>query len=223
MQPTSDMDHARKRPDEQAGTRGAPGSEDQFARGGAAGIPDVGAEVVDEENPDLADAAEVQQESAGGDSSTSGEVEELRRQLDEQRDKHLRLAAEFDNFRKRTNRERADAGTRAQAELVRQMLEVIDDIGRFSLFDPALTDSVTLAEGIDLVERKLQKTLSAAGLAVVNPVNEPFDPNLHEAISTEPALSPEDDNLISQVYQSGYVFNGQLLRPARVVVKQYNG
>lgn len=218
------MDHARKRPDDHAeGARGAPGSEDQFARGGAAGIPDVGAEVVDDEGPDLADAVEVQQESTGTDAPVSSEVADLRRQLDEQRDKHLRLAAEFDNFRKRTNRERQEAGSRAQAELVRQLLEVVDDIGRFSLFDPASTDSLTLAEGIDLVERKLQKTLSSAGLEVVNPVNEPFDPNLHEAIATEPALSPEDDNLISQVYQLGYVFNGQLLRPARVVVKQYNG
>ena len=218
------MDHARKRHDEHAaGPRGEPGSEDQFARGGAAGIPDVGAEVVDDEGPDLADAVEIRPESTGAGASASTEVAELRRQLDEQRDKHLRLAAEFDNFRKRTNRERQEAGARAQAELVRQLLEVVDDIGRFSLFDPASTDSLTLAEGIDLVERKLQKTLSAAGLEVVNPVNEPFDPNLHEAIATEPALSPEDDNLISQVYQLGYVFNGQLLRPARVVVKQYNG
>ena len=59
--------------------------------------------------------------------------------------------------------------------------------------------------------------------APLNPVNQTFDPKLHEAVATEPALSPEDDHVVSRVYQVGYLFNGQLLRPARVVVKQWNG
>ena len=219
------MTHRRKRPEEHTGEkRGEPGSEDQYARGGAAAsAPDVGADVVDDESAGVARRDGVEGDRPDPGVATTDEAAELQRQLEEQRDKYLRLAAEFDNFRKRSNRERSEAGTRAQGELVRQLLEVVDDIGRFSQFDPASTDSLTLAEGIDMVERKLQKTLSAAGLEMVDPVNEPFDPNLHEAVATEPALSPEDDNLISQVYQAGYVFNGQLLRPARVVVKQYNG
>jgi molecular chaperone GrpE len=65
--------------------------------------------------------------------------------------------------------------------------------------------------------------LAAAGLEVIDPVDQAFDPALHEAIATEPALSPEDDHVVAQVYQPGYVFAGQLLRPARVVVKQWNG
>ena len=73
------------------------------------------------------------------------------------------------------------------------------------------------------MEKKLQKTLGSLGLEVVNPVDEPFDPALHEAVMTEPAASPEDDHLIARVFQLGYLFNGQLLRPARVVVKQWNG
>ena len=213
------MDHARKPDDQAGGRRGEPGSEDQYAR--AAGAPEIGADLADE-SEGLGPAGEPSIETdVGGD--FTGEVMELRRQLDEQRDKYLRLAAEFDNFRKRANRERSESGARAQADLVKQLLEVVDDIGRFSQFDPASTDSTTLAEGIDMVERKLHKSLTTAGLELVQPVNEPFDPNVHEAVATEPALSPEDDNLVSQVYQVGYVFNGQLLRPARVVVKQYNG
>ena len=73
------------------------------------------------------------------------------------------------------------------------------------------------------VEKKLMKTLSALGLEVINPVDQTFNPELHEAVSTVPALSREDDHTVAQVYQPGYVFKGQLIRPARVVVKQWNG
>jgi molecular chaperone GrpE len=67
------------------------------------------------------------------------------------------------------------------------------------------------------------KMLAGVGLEVVDPINQTFDPTLHEAVATEPALSPEDDHVVARVFQVGYLFNGQLLRPARVVVKQWNG
>src|SRR5687767_2168245 len=134
------------------------------------------------------------------------------RQLAEMKDKYLRLAAEFDNYRRRTMKERTEAGARGQAELVMKMLEAIDDLARFADIDPATTDTQTLHKGIELVEKKLLKSLDAAGLEVINPVDQSFDPNLHEAITTEPALSSEDDNTVSRVFQLGYRFNGQLLR-----------
>lgn len=148
-------------------------------------------------------------------------ADDTARQLAELKDKYLRLAAEFDNYRRRTMKERTEAGARGQAELVMKMLEAIDDLARFADIDPATTDTQTLHKGIELVEKKLLKSLDAAGLEVINPVDQSFDPNLHEAITTEPALSSEDDNTVSRVYQLGYRFNGQLLRPARVVVKQW--
>ena len=144
-------------------------------------------------------------------------------QLAAQRDKYLRLAAEFDNYRRRTMKERLEAGARGQAELVGKMLEAIDDLGRFADIDPASTDAMTLHKGIEMIEQKLLKLLGSAGLEVINPVDQSFDPNLHEAISTEPALSSEDDHTVARVFQPGYRFNGQLLRPARVAVKQFNG
>jgi molecular chaperone GrpE len=143
-------------------------------------------------------------------------------QMDEQRDRYLRLAAEYDNFRKRSARERQEAGARAQAELVKQLIDPLDDIARFAHVDPASTDAATVVTGVDMVERKLLKALGAAGLQIVNPVDQPFDPALHEAVATEPALSSEDDHMVARVYQLGYLFNGQLLRPARVVVKQWS-
>ena len=154
---------------------------------------------------------------------TGTAAETLLRQLEDQRERYLRLAAEYDNFRKRSVRERQEAEQKGQAIMIRGMLEALDDLWRFAHVDPTTTDSATLAQGVDMAEKKLLKTLAGHGLELVNPVDHPFDPALHEAVTTEPALSPEDDHMVSRVFQLGYTFNGQLLRPARVVVKQWNG
>lgn len=148
-------------------------------------------------------------------------ISELQRDLTTERDKLLRLAAEFDNYRKRMMRERLEAESRGKAELVKEILEPMDDIKRFAHVDPAVTDSTTIVEGVAMVERKLEKTLASAGLEAVNPIGQPFDPAQHEAVGTEPAETPEEDHTIGRVYQVGYTFKGQLLRPARVVVRQY--
>ncbi len=148
---------------------------------------------------------------------------DAQRALTELRDRHLRLAAEYDNYRKRSVRERQEAGPRAQGELVKGLMDSLDDLRRATAFDRATTDAARVIEGVQLIEKKLIKALSAAGLEVINPVDQAFNPELHEAISTEPALSPEYDHVVAQVYQPGYAFKGQLLRPARVVVKQWNG
>ena len=138
-----------------------------------------------------------------------------------EREKYLRLAAEFDNYRKRSIRERQEAGSRAQAEVVQGLIEVLDDIMRFAHLDPATVDSTTVVQGVAMVERKIMKTLSGHGLEVIDPMGRPFDPAFHEAVATEPATSEEEDHLVARVYQPGYLFRGQLVRPARVVVKQW--
>lgn len=148
--------------------------------------------------------------------------EQIGRELAEQKDKFLRLAAEYDNYRKRTTRERIEAGTRGQAELVLRILDALDDLQRFAHVDPDTTDSQTLHQGIAMVEQKVFKALGAFGLEVINPLDQTFDPNVHEAVTTELALSPEDDHTVGTVFQPGYRFGGQLLRPARVAVKQWN-
>jgi len=153
----------------------------------------------------------------------AAESADPQRELDAQRDKYLRLAAEYDNFRKRTARERQEAHLRGQADMLKGMIDALDDLGRFAHVDPATTDAKTVVEGVEMVEKKLTKTLAGHGLEIINPVDHPFDPALHEAVMTESAASKDDDHLVARVFQVGYLFNGQLLRPARVVVKQWNG
>jgi molecular chaperone GrpE len=150
-------------------------------------------------------------------------VQDAQRMLDEQRDRYLRLAAEFDNYRKRVAREREEVSARAQGELVKRLLESLDDLGRATSVNTEGVDARAIVVGVEAVAQKLGRALADAGLEVINPVDQPFNPELHEALATEPALSREDDHLISQVYQPGYVFRGQLLRPARVVVRQWQG
>jgi molecular chaperone GrpE len=173
-----------------------------------------------------ADGAEADfeaEEVGDGTEAIDGPFADFERRLSDQEEKYLRLAAEYDNYRKRTMRERAELTSRAQAELVKQLVDALDDLARFAHVDPATTDAVTIVQGVDMVEKKFLKMLTAAGLEIVDPVNQSFDPTLHEAVATEPALSPEDDHVVARVFQVGYLFGGQLLRPARVVVKQWNG
>ena len=159
----------------------------------------------------------------GADALAGVDTSGVQRELDEQRDKYLRLAAEYDNFRKRTARERQEAHWRGQADMLKGMLEALDDLGRFAHVDPATTDAKTIVEGAEMVERKLQKTLAGHGMEIIDPIGHAFDPELHEAVMTEAVSSKEEDHVVARVFQVGYLFNGQLLRPARVVVKQWNG
>jgi molecular chaperone GrpE len=152
--------------------------------------------------------------------ASSGDVAS---ELTDQRDKYLRLAAEYDNFRRRTTKERQDAQQRGQAELLKSIIDSLDDLARFAHVDPSTTDAKTMVDGVSMVEKKLLKALTGLGLEIINPIGQPFDPALHEAVMTEPAASPEEDHMVARVFQQGYRFNGQLLRPARVVVKQWNG
>ena len=156
------------------------------------------------------------------DESADDEVSALQRELTSERDKHLRLVAEFDNFRKRNLREKLEAESRGQADLAKMILDPLDDIARFAHVDPDVTESRTIVEGVEMVEKKLDKALRGAGLEPVNPVGQRFDPALHEAVGTETADSADLDGTVARVYQLGYTFKGQLLRPARVVVRQHN-
>ncbi|HEX3534191.1 MAG TPA: nucleotide exchange factor GrpE [Gemmatimonadaceae bacterium] len=211
------MRHSRKKGEQNPlGEQDVMGTEDDFAPGGSDGAAaqgaafDAGSET---ESPDVAGT-----DTSGKDRSVVGGDD-----LATERDKYLRLAAEYDNYRKRSAKERSDAGTRAQADLVRQLVEALDDVARFAHIDPATTDATTVVQGVDMVEKKLLKALGGAGLEIINPLGETFDPALHEAVATEPTTAREDDHVVSRVYQPGYVFRSQLLRPARVVVKQWNG
>ena len=163
-----------------------------------------------------------EQGAAPSDASVADEMRaDTASEIEAHRDRYLRLAADYDNYRKRTAREAQQARVRGQGDLIKGMLDSLDDLDRFAHLDPANTDAKTVIDGVAMVEKNIFKALANAGIETIDPVEMPFDPNLHEAVSTIGANSPDEDHIIAQVYQKGYMLNGQLLRPARVVVKQY--
>jgi molecular chaperone GrpE len=157
-------------------------------------------------------------DEASTESSPEEELKEALGELRDLRDRHLRLAADFENYRKRANADLAAGWVRAQAELVRTLTEGLDDLQRVSRFTSEDTTVEALIEGVDLVERKLLKALTEAGLEVLDPEGDPFDPNTMEAMMRVPSEEEGQDDTVHQVFQKGYLFKDQLVRPARVSV-----
>ena len=202
MMSEHDENGSAERQDDQAQAveNGAEGQADGGANGQGNGVSGDGPAVAEASAP-----------SGGGD------------ELSSLRERHLRLAAEFDNYRKRVERERGEAWVRAQAQLLERLLEPLDDLARVADYDPATTPAGALHEGCEMVERKFLRAMEAAGMEEIEADGKPFDPTIHEALTTVPAETAEEDNMVAQVYQKGYRLKGVLLRPARVVVKKHQG
>ena len=183
---------------------------------------------------DRSEAGDSEDLPSGGQAPTREEVEEamaedeldsdldqLQSEFDDLNERHLRLAAEFSNFRRRAENERTESWARAQADLLRHMLEALDDLQRVGAWEAESTTVESLIEGVDLVERKFRQALDAAGVEVIDPVGKEFDPNLMEAMMKVPAESEEQDDTVQDVFQKGYSLKGHLIRPARVTVYKH--
>ena len=144
------------------------------------------------------------------------EIERLESELDELRDIHLRKLAEFDNFRKRTDRERVEIKRHANEELVREILPVLDNFER-ALEHRAESDVGAFREGVEMIAKQLWDTLERQGVEVIDPMGEQFSPEYHEAVHRieDESLEP---GTVASVLAKGYVCNGRLVRPAMVGV-----
>ncbi|HZH41628.1 MAG TPA: nucleotide exchange factor GrpE [Gemmatimonadales bacterium] len=139
------------------------------------------------------------------------------------KDKYLRSVAEFENFRKRTAKERLELWAKAQGELIERLVDGLDDLNRFAEVDQATTDAKTLHDGVELVKKKFWKALDAVGLVRIDQTGVPFDPKLHEAVTMGPATAAEQDHTVGAVLQAGYRMGDTLIRPARVMVLSWKG
>ena len=158
-------------------------------------------------------------EGVGGEEAGQDRFVELAAERDRLKDQHLRLAADFDNYRKRTEDRLRQRWDRAQADLVSRLLDPLDDLLRVTALEPENKSSVdSIVEGVDLVERKFFRVLADVGVEVVDPAGEAFDPNTMEAMMRAPTESEEDDDTVAMVFQRGYTLRGVLIRPARVSV-----
>jgi molecular chaperone GrpE len=145
------------------------------------------------------------------------EVEKLQEQVEELKDKNLRLTAEFDNFRRRNAKERIELIQTAGREVIKDLLEVLDDSERAQKQMEKADNVDQIKEGIQLVFNKLRNTLNAKGLKPMEIIGEEFNPDLHEAVSEIDAGEKMRGKVVAEV-QKGYYLNDKIIRFAKVVV-----
>lgn len=145
-------------------------------------------------------------------------TEALRAEVSELKDKYLRLMAEFDNFRKRTARERIQERATAAQSTLRSILPVVDDFDRAkaTVDDPA--NEETFTTGVELVYNKFKRALESLGARQMVSTGETFDPELHEAFTEIPAPSPDLVGKVVDTIEPGYFLNDKLIRHAKVVI-----
>ncbi len=157
-------------------------------------------------------------EEAGSVEELQEKIEELESEIRELRDKNVRLYAEFDNFRKRTIRERQELIESAGKEVIQALLPVLDDIKHAEEQIEQARDVEAVKEGYNLIIKKLIDTLERKGLKEMKTVGEEFNPDLHEAIAELPAPAEEHKGKIIDEVNKGYYLKDKLLRHAKVVV-----
>jgi molecular chaperone GrpE len=149
---------------------------------------------------------------------SAGAVDALQRDRDDLYDRLLRLTAEFDNYRKRAERERRDLVEMAASDVVQDLLPVVDDFDRALAAPGGVADS--FRKGVELIQRRLRDVLRARGVEPFESVGQTFDPAWHEAVATEPVGAAHREGEIVAELRRGYRLNGRLLRPAQVKVAQ---
>lgn len=169
------------------------------------------------------DAATDTQENTQTQSEGKTEAEELaeaKAEIAQLKDKYLRQVAEFDNYRKRTLKEKTELILNGGAKVLESLLPVLDDLERAAQNMEKSDDVQTLKEGVDLIISKLNKTLEAQGLKRMDTIGADFDTDYHEAVALIPAQEDSQKNHVIDCVQTGYMLNDKVLRHAKVVVGQ---
>jgi len=159
----------------------------------------------DKANPDTTEEAD-------------SKVTELQSSVNELKDKQLRLLAEFDNYKKRTTRERLELMTSASKEVIMALLPVLDDFDRAKRMADNPEMGEQFSEGVSLVYNRLNSTLQALGLKVMESNGQPFDPEWHDAITDIPAPTEDLKGKVIDTIEKGYLLNDKIIRHAKVVV-----
>ncbi|MDY3267549.1 MAG: nucleotide exchange factor GrpE [Phocaeicola sp.] len=180
------------------------------------------------ENSAEANSAEANSETNNGNAAEelsaedkmAKELEEAKQALEDYKDKYLRLSAEFDNYRKRTLKEKAELIKNGGEKAISAVLPILDDLERALQNMQKADDVKAMYEGIDLIYQKFLKNLNHEGLVKMEPVGENFDTDFHEAIALVPAPEEAQKGKVLDCVQTGYKLNEKVIRHAKVVVAQ---
>ncbi len=155
-------------------------------------------------------------EAPPGDAGAADPLEALRSERDALHDRLLRTAAEFDNYRKRVDRERREQADLAASTVLSELLPIIDDLER-ALQAPRTAESDAYRAGVELIHRQMLELLRRRGVTPMDVVGVPFDPHVHQAVAQEPSTDVAEGHVIAEM-RRGYLLGDRLLRPAMVKV-----
>lgn len=169
-------------------------------------------EFADTETPEVDLSAEQEEE-------TVDEAEELRKQLEAEQNKYLRLLADYDNFKRRTQIDKDLANKFRSQSLLSDILPVLDNFERALSLQTTSEESASVMKGVEMVQKSLIEAVSREGLEEIKAVGEPFDPNFHQAVMQENDESAEPGSVLMEL-QKGYTLKGRVLRPSMVKVNE---
>lgn len=148
------------------------------------------------------------------------EEEKLRKEVAEWKDKYTRLFAEFDNFRKRSMKERSELISGAAGDVIKELLPIIDDFDRAVKANESTDDVAVIKEGFVLIHNKMYRKLESQGLKPLDATGKPFDTDFHEAITSIPAPTEDLKGKVVDEVEKGYLLNEKVLRYSKVVIGQ---
>lgn len=169
------------------------------------------------ETPALPQDGTPDPEAAGQDVAADDPVAQLKRERDEDHDRLLRLTAEFDNYRKRTERERSTLAESASSDLIKELLPLVDDMERALKAEATADGAETYRRGVELIHRQLMDILRKRGVRPIEALGADFDPYYHQAVAYDPADGQRDGEIIEE-FRRGYMLGDRLLRPSMVKV-----
>lgn len=156
--------------------------------------------------------------SADSDDNSAPAVEDFKSQAEEWKDKYMRLSAEFDNYRKRTLKEKMDLIAAGGEDVIKAMLAIVDDMDRAVASLEVSSDAEAVRKGVELISQKLCDTLRSKGVSEIEAIGKELDTDLHEAVAKIPAPEKEQSGKILDVVQKGYKLKDKVIRYAKVVV-----
>ena len=152
--------------------------------------------------------------------SNEDEMEKLQAELEATEDRYLRLQAELQNMRRRNQKDREEDRKFRSQSLATDLVPVIDNLERALTIEVSDKEGKNLKKGIEMVLESFNNALEKEGIEILNPLNEPFDPQFHEAYTSVPADEKVKAGNVAQVFEKGYTLNGRILRAAKVAVAE---
>jgi molecular chaperone GrpE len=181
-------------------------------------VVDESVEIIEPETSEetTTDAPEVSEEET----QEVSELDKLKQENEELDDKILRLQAEMANMRRINTRERSEAAKFRSQNLASSLLEVIDNLERALQTETPSEDGQALKKGVEMVHNQFKNAFEKEKIETIDPLNEEFDPNFHQAVSVMPAGEGQESNHVIQVLQKGYRIDNRVIRPAMVIVSE---